>query len=127
MFSLTQPVQGASPLQILLWPLIWLQLQVSFRANVRANCGRGVPFAFEISAYAKVHLTRVSAGYQSGTLPAWLVPKEVRAAERPLSLTFRRMLASFIEPAQSPPAPLRGVHAPTAEQPRLAALFPDTS
>ena len=125
MFSLTQPIQGASPLQILLWPLIWLQLLV-LRANVRANYGRGVPFAFEISAFGKVRLTRVSAGYQSGTLPAWLVPPEAPAA-RPVSLALRRLAASLIEPAQPPPAPLRCVRGRACGQPRTNALLADTS
>ncbi|MFN3314521.1 MAG: hypothetical protein ACK46Q_13785 [Hyphomonas sp.] len=127
MFSLRKPIQGLSPLQRLLWPLIWLRL-LMLKAQVRAAYGPGVPFAFEINAWGGVTLTRLPTEYREGLIPAHLVPPPAAAAGA-LSPALHRLAACLILPRQTPPRPVAAAVCPTSVlcMSRPRTLIPDTS
>ena len=122
MFSLRKPIQGLSPLQRLLWPLIWLRL-LMLKAQVRAAYGPGVPFRFEINAWGGVTLARLPTEYREGLIPAHLVPPPAADA-RALSPALRRLAACLTLP-RPVVALRRPASAPCMGWP--AALTPDTS
>ncbi|MFN7055183.1 hypothetical protein [Hyphomonas sp.] len=125
MFSRLLPAPGLSPLQLLLWPLIWLQL-VALKHVIRRHYGRGVPYLVVISRFGFVEIARIAAEYRESVIPGHLVPGPA-PAPKPVSARLRQLAAILTDARACVPAPLLAVPAFAGPQTGAQTLTPDTS
>lgn len=123
-YTLRTPLEGLSPLQRLLWPLIFAQL-IALKAWVRAQYGRGVPYWVTISRLGHVSLLHMPADFaQSWCAPCALAPAGLAYTCR----LARPALACALMAEASPrtPAPAGDIRIRKNETGQAAAC-PDTS
>ncbi|MFN7054450.1 hypothetical protein [Hyphomonas sp.] len=127
MYSLTRPFHWLSPLQRLLWPLIFAQL-AALKAWVRSEYGRGFVYRFGITPFGRViylGLITDQRRARGATALNLLMP----IARPPQDTLLRRLAAA----AGFKPGALAAGHAPSTDEsvacpaPTLARAHPDTS
>ncbi|MFN4023356.1 MAG: hypothetical protein ACK4MQ_00870 [Hyphomonas sp.] len=123
-YALCTPLEGLSPLQRLLWPLIFAQL-IALKAWVRAQYGPGVPYWIRISRLGRVSLRHMPSDFTA----SWAAPGAYEAPRFDYSSGHAR--AAFrlvgISVAAAAAPPLVHIIRTQKECASRAAACPDTS
>lgn len=123
-YALRIPLEGLSPLQRLLWPLIFAQL-VALKAWVRAQYGPGVPYWIRISHCGRVSLRHMPSDFTA----SWAAPGAYETtrfdyASGRVRAAFRLACVSVAVAAASPLIQIIRIQKECTGQ---AAAWPDTS
>lgn len=123
-YTLRTPLEGLSPFQRLLWPLIFAQL-IALKAWMRAQFGPGVPYWIRISHLGRVSLRHMPSDFtQSWAAPGAYLPAGFAYASGFVRSALSRVLMA--RAAARAPRPAPEIRIRTNEMGQAAAC-PDTS